>query len=89
MKILSTVEEEAFEPPPVSNGAERKQFFSLLVMLKDAMEDLCAPTNGVCVLVTADYFKAQILCTAISAGGNGVHCAPDWRQSNWSPDSAL
>jgi hypothetical protein len=59
MKIFNTLEEEAFESPPVFNSAERKQFFSLPLMLKDAMEDLRTPTNKVCFLATAGYFKAR------------------------------
>jgi hypothetical protein len=59
MKIFNTLEEEAFESPPVFNSAERKQFFSLPLMLNDAMEDLRTPTNKVCFLATAGYFKAR------------------------------
>ncbi len=59
MKIFNTLEEEAFESPPVFNSAERKQFFSLPVMLKDSMVDLRTPTNKVCFLVAAGYFKAR------------------------------
>ena len=36
MKIFNTLEEEAFESPPVFNSADRKQFFSLPVVLKNA-----------------------------------------------------
>ncbi len=32
MKIFNTLEEEAFESPPVFNIEERKQFFSLPLM---------------------------------------------------------
>jgi len=59
MKIFNTLEEEAFESPPVFNSAERKRFFSLPLMLKDSMENLRTPTNKVCFLVTAGYFKAR------------------------------
>ena len=59
MKVFNTLEEEAFEPPPVFNSAERKQFFSLPVMFKDSMVDLRTPTNKVCFLVAAGYFKAR------------------------------
>ena len=59
MKILNTLEKEAFESPPVFNSAERKQFFSLPVMLKDSMVDLRTPTNKVCFMVAAGYFKAR------------------------------
>lgn len=59
MKIFNTLEEEAFESPPVFNSAERKQFFSLPVVLKDSVVDLRTPTNKVCFLVAAGYFKAR------------------------------
>ena len=59
MKIFNTLEEEAFESPPVFNSVERKQFFSLPVMLKDSMVDLRTPTNKVCFIVAAGYFKAR------------------------------
>ena len=59
MKIFNTLEEEAFESPPEFNSAERKQFFSLPLMLKDPMVNLRTPTNKVCFLVAAGYFKAR------------------------------
>jgi hypothetical protein len=59
MKIFNPLEEEAFESPPVFNSAERKRFFLLPLMLKDSMLTLRTPTNKVCFLVAAGYFKAQ------------------------------
>lgn len=59
MKIFNTLEEEAFESPPVFNSAERKRFFSLPLLLKDSMVNLRTPTNQVCFLLTAGYFKAR------------------------------
>src|ERR1039457_3565770 len=59
MKIFNTLEEEAFESPPAFNSAERKQFFSLSLMLKNSMEDLRTPTNKVCFLAAAGYFKSR------------------------------
>jgi Domain of unknown function (DUF4158)/Resolvase, N terminal domain/Tn3 transposase DDE domain len=59
MKIFNTLEEEAFESPPVFNSAERKQFFSLPLKLKSLMADLRTPTNKVCFLAAAGYFKAR------------------------------
>ena len=59
MKIFNTLEEEAFESPPVFNSADRKQFFSLPVVLKDAVVDLRTPTNKVCFMIAAGYFKAR------------------------------
>ncbi|BBP02283.1 Tn3 family transposase [Sulfuriferula nivalis] len=57
MKIFNTLEEEAFESPPVFNSEERKQFFSLPLMF--GAVGLRTPTNKVCFLVTAGYFKAR------------------------------
>ena len=59
MKIFNTLEEEAFESPPVFNSAERKRFFSLPLMLEDSMVNLRTPINKVCFLVVAGYFKAR------------------------------
>ena len=59
MRIFNTLEEEAFESPPVFNSAERKRFFSLPLLLKDSLADLRTPTNKVCFLVAAGYFKAR------------------------------
>lgn len=59
MKIFNTLEEEAFESPPVFNSAERKRFFTLPLMLEDSMVNLRTPINKVCFLVVAGYFKAR------------------------------
>ena len=57
MKIFNAMEEEAFESPPVFNNEERKQFFSLSLML--GAVGLRTPTNRVCFLAVAGYFKAR------------------------------
>ena len=59
MKIFSASEEEAFESAPVFNSAERKRFFSLPHGLSDAAAALRTPTNRVCFLLAAGYFKAR------------------------------
>jgi len=59
MKIFNTLEEEAFESPPLFNSAERKRFFSLPLLLEDSMVNLRTPINKVCFLVVAGYFKAR------------------------------
>lgn len=59
MKIFNSLEQEAFDSPPMFNSAERKQFFSLPLILKDSMDTLRTPVNKVCFLVTAGYFKAR------------------------------
>jgi len=59
MKIFNSLEKEAFDSPPMFNSAERKQFFSLPLLIKDSITDLRTPTNKVCFLVVAGYFKAR------------------------------
>ena len=59
MKIFNTLEQEAFESPPVFNSAERKHFFTRPLPLADLMESLRTPTNKACFLVAAGYFKAR------------------------------
>ena len=59
MKILNSSEQNIFESPPVLNSVERKLYFSLPLTLTEAMEDLKTPTNKVCFLATAGYFKAR------------------------------
>ena len=59
MKIFNSLEEEAFESPPVFNSAERKRFFFLPLMLEDSIANLRTSLNKVCFLVTAGYFKAR------------------------------
>ncbi len=59
MKIFNTLEKESFESPPVFNSAERKRFFSLPLIFTDSMVNLRTPTNRVCFLVAAGYFKAR------------------------------
>jgi hypothetical protein len=59
MKVFNTLEQEAFEAAPRFNGAERKRFFALSVTLNDSLESLRTPTNKVCFLVAAGYFKAR------------------------------
>jgi TnpA family transposase len=59
MKIFNTLEEEAFESPPAFNSEERKRFFSLPLLFKESQTNLRTPTNKVCFLVAAGYFKAR------------------------------
>jgi hypothetical protein len=59
MKIFNALEQEAFESPPVFNSAERKRFFSLPLMLNESATNLRTPTNRVCFLIAAGYFKAR------------------------------
>ena len=59
IKILNTTEKNTFESPPVFNSVERRRFFTLPQMLNESMESLKSPTNKVCFVVTAGYFKAR------------------------------
>ena len=59
MNIFNTLEREASESPPVFNNVERLHFFFAPLMFNDAMENMRTPTNKVCFLVTAGYFKAR------------------------------
>jgi len=59
IKILNTTEKNAFESPPVFNSVERRRFFTLPLILNESMESLKSPTNKVCFLLTAGYFKAR------------------------------
>ena len=59
MIILNTSEQHIFESPPLFNSVERKRFFSLPLTLNESMNTLTTPTNKVCFLASAGYFKAR------------------------------
>jgi TnpA family transposase len=59
MKILNSLEREAFESPPHFNNAERKRFFSLPPALDGIAKGLKTPANQVCFIVAAGYFQAR------------------------------
>ena len=59
MKIFNTSEQNAFESPPTFNSVERKRFFTLPLMFHESMDSLKTPTNKVCFLLAAGYFKAR------------------------------
>ena len=58
MKILNSVEREAFELPPLFNSAERKRYFDLPLALEQLASGLRTPTNQLCFLLSCGYFKA-------------------------------
>lgn len=58
MKILNTVEREAFESPPVFNSVQRKQYFDFPTELRRLASELRAPTHQLGFLLSAGYFKA-------------------------------
>ena len=59
MTIFNSLEQEAFESPPVFNNVERLNFFFAPLMFSDSMESMRTSTNKVCFIVTAGYFKAR------------------------------
>src|SRR5438477_12837182 len=59
MKIFNTSEQNAYELPPTFNSLERKKYFTPPVAFKELIEALNTPTNKVCFLVTAGYFKSR------------------------------
>jgi Tn3 transposase DDE domain/Domain of unknown function (DUF4158) len=59
MKLLNSLEREAFKTPPFFNSAERKRFFALPMIFSETMASLRTPTNKVYFIVTAGYFKAR------------------------------
>lgn len=59
MKVFNALEEETFETPPVFNTAERKRYFTLPAGLDDLVETLRTPTNKVCFILAAGYFRAR------------------------------
>jgi hypothetical protein len=59
MRILNTSEQHIFDSSPLFNSVERKRFFSLPLTLNESMNILTTPTNKVCFLASAGYFKAR------------------------------
>src|SRR6516165_6120406 len=58
MKVLNSIEREAFELPPVLNSAERKRYFDFPVGVQQIAVELRTPTNQLCFLLSCGYFKA-------------------------------
>lgn len=58
MNIFNALEREAFDAPPVLTSAERKQYFDFPIGLLKLAATLRTPTNIVCFLTTAGYFRA-------------------------------
>ena len=59
MKILNSLEEEAFENPPSFNSVERKKFFDFPATILDVVATFKTPTNKACFLIMFAYFKAR------------------------------
>ncbi len=58
MKVLNSVEREAFESPPLFNSVERKRCFDFPAALQDIADGLRSATNQVCFLLSCGYFPA-------------------------------
>ncbi len=59
MKIFNALEIETFESPPLFNSVERKKFFTLPPRLNTLCQSFRTPTNQVCFILTAGYFRAR------------------------------
>ncbi len=57
MQILSALERDAFETPPVFSAAERKRAFDFPTKLIRTARDLRSPSNVVNFLTAAGYFR--------------------------------
>ena len=58
MKILSAVEQEAFESPPVFNSVRRKHHFDFSLEVRQLASTLRTPTNQLGFLLSWGYFTA-------------------------------
>lgn len=58
MKILSAVEQEAFESPPVFNSVQRKHHFDFSLEVRQLAATLRTPTNQLGFLLSWGYFTA-------------------------------
>jgi hypothetical protein len=58
MKIFNSLEQDAFENPPLFNSVDQNKFFEFPLGIIRFMKNLRTPTNQVCFLVMFGYFKA-------------------------------
>jgi hypothetical protein len=58
MKILNSIEQEAFELPPLLNSAERKRHFDFPVAILQIAAELRTAANQLCFLLSCGYFRA-------------------------------
>ena len=58
MKVLNSIEREAFELPPVLNSAERKRHFDFPVGVQQIAAELRTATNQLCFLLSCGYLRA-------------------------------
>ncbi len=59
MRIFNTVEQEAFDSPPMFNSVQRKQYFDFPAAIQQAAKGLRTCTNQLCFLLTCGYLKAS------------------------------
>ena len=60
MKILNSIEQEAFELPPVLNSAERKRHFDFPVGVQQIAAELRTATNQLCFLLSCGYCRTAL-----------------------------
>ena len=58
MKVLNSLEQEAFETPPVFNSVERKRCFDFPTAIEHIAAGLRTPTNQLGFLLSCGYFRA-------------------------------
>ena len=58
MKILNSIEQEAFELPPLLNSAERKRHFDFPVAILQIAAELRTAANQLCFLLSCGYFAS-------------------------------
>ena len=59
MKIVNTVEQEAFESAPVFNSFQRKHYLDFPQAIQQAAASLRTSANQLCFLLSCGYFKAS------------------------------
>ena len=59
MKILNSVEREAFDFPPIFNSVERKRCFDFPTPLQDIATSLRTAGNQLVFLLSCGYFKSK------------------------------
>ena len=58
MKVLNSLEQEAFETPPAFNSVERKRCFDFPTAIEQIAASLRTPTNRLGFLLSCGYFRA-------------------------------
>ena len=82
MKVLNSVEQEAFEFPPIFNSAERKRCFDFPLAIRDIAAGLRTATNQLFFLLSCGYFRSSRRFYAPVRSTRGT-----WRTSPSAPAS--